>query len=103
MVVLRRNSRIDRFRSYVLYVDGEFCGRIKNNSKIKVNLPEGKHILYLSIDWCKSNEFIIYVEKNNEMFLECYPRNDGKSFFKNLFSFITNPSQYIVLDWNTTI
>ena len=103
IVITRYNSRIDKFRSYVIHINGKAYAKIKNNSKVEIKLPKGEYEVYLSIDWCKSNKMTINVEENNQISLECYPYNMGKSFFRNLLSFLNNTNNYIVLDWNTTI
>lgn len=103
IILTRRNSYVDKFRKYELIIDGKKCGKIRNNSEIKINLTEGTHTLYLLIDWCKSNELVITINENEDVLLECYPNSKGKSIFKNLFSFLNNTSHYIVLDWKSTI
>ena len=103
LVITRRSSFYDKFRSYTIYVNGEKCAKIGNNSKTEIDLPVGEYEIYLSIDWCKSNKLSINIEENQNIYLECYPRKKGKFKIKKIFSFLNNADDYIVLDWDITI
>ena len=103
LVITRRSSFYDKLRSYTIYVNGEKCAKIGNNSKTEIDLPVGEYEIYLSIDWCKSNKLSINIEENQNIYLECYPRKKGKFPLKKIFSFLNNADDYIVLDWDITI
>lgn len=103
LVITRRSSFYDKFRSYTIYVNGEKYAKIGNNSKTEIDLPAGEYEIYLSIDWCKSNKLSINIEENQNIYLECYPRKKGKFPLKKIFSFLNNTDDYIVLDWDLTI
>lgn len=50
LVITRRSSFYDKFRSYTIYVNGEKYAKIGNNSKTEIDLPVGEYEIYLSID-----------------------------------------------------
>jgi hypothetical protein len=56
MVTIKRDSGYaDLFRAYRIILDGKSVARIQNGQELKLQVPPGKHQIYLKLDWCRSN------------------------------------------------
>jgi len=58
--VVRPKQLQDKERDYYLIVDGKKFTKIKPNSSIFINLPEGTEYIQAKIDWCGSKK--VYVK-----------------------------------------
>ncbi len=61
---------INMMRNYVIYIDGNACGKIGNGELKIFNVKPGKHRISAKIDWCGSRDFDIEVEKNETIELK---------------------------------
>ena len=90
-IKLRRVSRIvDIFRSYKIYLDDEYVGKVRHKGEAVIDVPEGTHSFMLKIDWCASNVVTFDMGKE-ELLFECGSYYDGWRIFK-ASSFIKNPT-----------
>ena len=51
----RETDYADMMRSYKIVLDNEFLGKINRGETRSFQIKEGRHTLYLKIDWCRSN------------------------------------------------
>lgn len=71
MIRIKRESGFkDSLRAYKIVMDGEIIGGIENGQVVDLNVPPGKHQLFLKIDWCRSNS-IDFVCGQNIVEFEC--------------------------------
>ncbi len=106
VVVRRRDLGVsDGFRTYKLVLNGNIVGTIRNKQRIELEVPPGKHQLFLKIDWCRSNT--IEFETDGEAAeLECgsYHRITGSIFtLISVVYVLTHPKQYIWLKRSNSV
>ncbi|OGS59159.1 MAG: hypothetical protein A3J79_04370 [Elusimicrobia bacterium RIFOXYB2_FULL_62_6] len=71
MIKIKRDSGYaDLFRGYKVIIDGKVAARIQNGQTISLEAPKGKHMLYLKLDWCRSNVLEFEVGER-DVFFEC--------------------------------
>ena len=56
LIIQRPNEFINRFREYVIYIDGKNIGSIANGKIKEFDVTSGSHSLVAKIDWCSSPE-----------------------------------------------
>ena len=61
---------VDRLRSYIVFVNDQQVGKIKNGEEMRIKVNNGIHNVHLKIDWEESNKLEILV-KNKNIYLEC--------------------------------
>lgn len=96
MIIIRRlNDYHDKMRPYWIYLDGGKVNKIKNGKEIRLDVTEGEHTIALKVDWCSSKPVKVYVQKYENIILECYPSLRGskriipfKSLFKDRANYI---------------
>ena len=66
----RPNEFMNMMRNYVIYIDGNACGKIANGEVKIFNIKSGKHRVSAKIDWCGSRDFDIEVEENETIELK---------------------------------
>ncbi|BDX06902.1 hypothetical protein [Planctobacterium marinum] len=70
--IVRDSGFADRSRDYEVICDGELLGKIANGDTGEFEVSPGKHEIYLSIDWCRSNSVSIDVaEGHPNTMLKC--------------------------------
>ena len=62
-IILKRekNLLLDRLRNYVVYINDQQVGKIKNGEEKKIKVDNGTHNVHLKIDWEGSNKLKILV------------------------------------------
>lgn len=86
MVRLSRQSRyIDKSRSYKIFIDNSYYGDIVDGEVKEINIGAGQHIIYLAIDWCRSNKLTFNKSDNELIELQC---GNSMSGLKILFAYI---------------
>ena len=53
--IYRQPAYADRLRAYTILLDGKSAGELLDGATWSVIVPEGKHVVKLTIDWCESN------------------------------------------------
>ncbi len=100
LTVHRRDLGVsDQFRAYTLVLNGNIAGTIRNKQRIELEIPPGKHQLFLKIDWCRSNTIEFETDGEATEF-ECgsYHRTMGSLFtLMTVVYVLTHPKQYIWL------
>jgi hypothetical protein len=80
----------DRFRAYRVFVDGKECGRVKRGGTVSIPAAEGRHVVHLRIDWCRSRPQHVVVAQGSTTELVCYPGSD--------FGWLFHPRNYCHLE-----
>jgi hypothetical protein len=57
----RDSGYADRTRDYKVVCNSQVIGKISNGETRVFDVSEGKHELYLKIDWCRSNKVLVDV------------------------------------------
>lgn len=98
MIKIRRlKDKHDFMRPYTVYLDNEKVGKVKNGKELQFEVTEGKHLLFLKVDWCTSNQLIVYAHEHENVILECYPTARDSKKIISAMSIFKKRSNYIVL------
>jgi len=79
IVVTRGNSHCDKIRAYKIFIDGVYCGDIRNNEIKGFAVDNGSHTVCAKIDWCRSNELCVNIN-NSTANIEVGPTLTGSKF-----------------------
>lgn len=86
MVTISRNdSYIDRLRSYKIIIDDNYLDKIKADEITSIHLVPENQIIYLKIDWCRSNKVEFSILKNQTIEFEYSNTMKGWRIFYLLF------------------
>lgn len=83
--IKRDSGYADRLRAYKVVLDGNIVGELKNGQQIEIDVSNGKHELYIKIDWCRSNTVEFESDGNKNLEFECGSSLRG---FKILLSIV---------------
>jgi hypothetical protein len=67
----------DRGRRYVVLIDGEVVGKIKQGATADFAVEPGGHSLRLKIDWMGSDEITVRADEGQVVALTCAPSGSG--------------------------
>lgn len=67
----REDEYVDQFRKYKVIVDDDYLGDINAGETKCFEVAPGKHIIYLKIDWCRSNKLDFYILENEIIEFNC--------------------------------
>lgn len=81
--IKRHSALADRTRAYVVLLNGEVLGEIKNGEEVEFDVPAGNHQLRLRIDWCRSKAVTFEVDQSPVAF-ECGSNLRGIKIFLSL-------------------
>lgn len=95
LIIHRPSCFIDRYRSFIIILDNQNVGKVKNADTFALPIEPGKHTLYLRIDWCRSAVIEFSVEGSEEIKFTCGPARVG---WKILLSLL-----YATIWWNKYI
>ena len=70
----------DMARAYKIIIDRKHIENIRCGEEKELEIPEGKHEVFLKIDWCTSNALIIDATKDERAFL-CFNSLAGWKLF----------------------
>lgn len=91
LIISRQAGATDKLRAYKVNLDGGIVGHVYEGDELKYELSEGKHILYMVIDWASSSRIEFDHRKNNDVkFIAQSNLDQGKVFlvlFYMLFMF----------------
>jgi len=79
--------------AYIVRLDGEPAGKIRNDEEIELQAGHGSHSMQLEIGWCTSNAVLFSVAADETAVFEC----GGVSPAAALFYFLFRPSRYLWL------
>lgn len=98
MIRISRQTRyIDSLRNYEIYIDDRYYADIKDGEIKELDIENGKHSIYLKIDWCKSKKLNFIVNSNELLEFNCGNSMKGLTclfiliyitFLKNRYLFI---------------
>lgn len=101
LIISRSSAYADKLRSYKIMIDENLTGTIDNGQTIELELPKGKHEVYLKIDWCRSNKVVINGLKDSDVVsLKGGSSLSGLKVFLGLFYVFFNPTGYLFLKTN---
>ncbi len=95
--ITRVTSYPERFRSYVITINGQIAGRIKANESKEVSVPSGTHEIVVKMDWMKSNHLFVTISDGEVLELECGSTNTGWRIPLSMFWGIIMPHKYFWL------
>jgi hypothetical protein len=98
LVVSRKLTYRDRFRSYKVRVDGNTVGQIGRDSPQHFNMPAGQHSVSLHVDWCRSPTVEVDVPSGGSVSLRC--RASGGAW-RVLWDITFGKNRYITLQIQT--
>lgn len=103
-IVLKRPTgyRVDRRRSYRVFIDGEKVGTIDAGNTEVFSVTAGQHDLQVKVDWATSEKAQVEVEDGDQVEFVCGPQitdNDIslKTGFRTLYSMTLGRKRYIDL------
>lgn len=98
MIRITRQSRyMDRLRDYEIFIDNMYYGTIRDGENKEIDIDNGQHLIYIKIDWCRSNEINFVESANNIIEFQCGNSMKGLkrllvllyiSVFKNKYLFL---------------
>jgi hypothetical protein len=98
IIIFRTSQRINSMREYDIYVDEQKINTIGNGEQKKIEVPQGKHEIYIKIDWCKSKKLNVILIEGQELKLKCGSEIIGiKQFFALFYLFF--PNKWVYLDY----
>ena len=96
LIVKRGKAWVDGWRSYVLYLDGEKVGKIKEDKEIIFEVEPGEHTLRARIDCCTTKTLHFTVSQTDLQFLVKSNLGGWKMLLSCIYVFI--PSKWISLE-----
>ncbi|MGL4450412.1 MAG: hypothetical protein ACRCTZ_04365 [Sarcina sp.] len=97
MKIKRLRDKRDMARKYQVYIDGELKGTLKYGEEKEFDVQEGKHEVYLKIDWCKSLKVTFVESKDKESNFECGCSLTGAKLLLAIFYVIFQKDGYLYL------
>ncbi|MEV7216923.1 hypothetical protein AB0O31_28010 [Kitasatospora cineracea] len=71
-----RTRKRDKWRAYRVLVDGVVVGKVRRGGSVAVEVPTGRHMIQVKIDWCGSPKVLVTVGTGREYRMKCGPRLD---------------------------
>jgi hypothetical protein len=68
----------DMLRSYDVWADKAKVASVKRGKSARIDLPAGKHVIQVRIDWNGSKELTVVIAEGVEIELTCGPNKSGK-------------------------
>ena len=69
--ITRASEYVDSIRKYKVFVDGKNIGIIKSGMIEEFKTSAGEHVIYLKIDWCRSNKIAFHSTDNEILEFDC--------------------------------
>ena len=67
----RATGFVDKNKCYKIMLDEHQIGVIHDGQTKTFDLPKGEHIIYLKIDWCRSNKLKFVIEDGQTVEFDC--------------------------------
>ena len=80
-----KKELLNILRSYKIYVDGKFIGKVSNGKTQSFDIEPGKHSVYAKLDFFKSNKIDIQTVENEEFSIKL----KGSDFALGITTFYT--------------
>ena len=77
LTIIRKSEVANSFKQYNIYVDGRRSAYIYNDGVVSLKLNEGKHEVYISVDFYKTEKLIVDIKNSERTFLSV-GKNDRK-------------------------
>jgi len=98
MIIIKRDSGYaDRLRAYEVVLDGNVVGKVRNGQQVEINVSQGKHVLFLKIDWCQSNAVEFESNGSSNVEFDCGSNLRGLKIFLSIVYATILRSKYIWL------
>lgn len=97
LVLQRDSGYVDFIRRYKVLLDGEQIGAIRNGGRFECQVPPGRHVLQLKIDWCGSNAVEFEVGAGEAIRFECGSNLRGRKAANVGKAMISTPNEWIWL------
>ena len=97
MLIITRKSGFyaNCLRAYKIFVDGECVGKIRAGQEKRVELSEGTHTVWFTIDWCRSQKITFEIRSQDDLIeIECWARVP----FTALIDIIFNTRDFIPVE-----
>jgi hypothetical protein len=95
--IKRGTGYADRFRYYKVILDGKEIGEIANGESKSFKVAPGTHILYLSIDYAKSNKLNFECKSNKTVSFECRNNISGVKYLLLPLYLTILANEYLIL------
>lgn len=95
--ISRKDNFTDNFRGYKIMIDDTFYGTLNSGETKNIDIPVGKHTLYLKIDWCRSNKLDFSITNNENLKFECGNSMKGLKFIFSIFYITILKNRYLWL------
>ena len=91
----RINKYPDRMRNYKVVLDNNCLGEVGGGETKIFEVAQGKHTIYLKIDWCRSNKLDFYVSENEVLEFDCGSSISGWKILLNIIYIIFLKDNYL--------
>ena len=72
LIISREKSHWgDILRKYNIMVDGQRVAQIENGGTVQIDIPPGRHKLWVAIDWCRSLKLDIDISDDEDQTFQC--------------------------------
>ena len=100
MVIMKRACMYaDAWRDYAIYVDDNVVEYISDGEVTILDLPKGKHKMYIKLDWCRSNEIEFEVDEY-DICINCGNSLNRIQMFFGLFYVLFKRNKYLYLEFS---
>lgn len=75
MLIISREKSYwgDILRKYNVMVDGQCMAQIENGGTAQIDIPPGRHKVWVAIDWCRSPKLEIDITDGEDQTFQCGP------------------------------
>lgn len=93
-IVINRSSEFsNKFRKIKIYLEDQKIGEIKDGETKQFDIQPGQYTLTARIDWCKSNDLLVNLEKGETQTFYL----SGKSPLLSLYYITLGKDKYLEL------
>ena len=85
ITIHRPHEHFGMLRKLWIFVDGNKTAFLKNGERISLDLAPGKHEIFISSDYLKSNRLELDLDSEEEVVLNCGSTLTGIRFYLSLF------------------
>lgn len=85
ITIHRPHEHFGMLRKLWIFVDGNKTAFLKNGERISLDLAPGKHEIFISSDYLKSNRLELVLDSEETVRLECGSTLRGIRFYLSLF------------------
>ena len=85
ITIHRPHEHFGMLRKLWIFVDGEKTAYVKNGKTVDLEVDPGKHEIFISSDYLKSNRLELDLNSEEEVILNCGSTLRGIRFYLSLF------------------